>query len=223
MILQSVERIHAEGELVRDSQTSKADLSLSLIEEVNGIEVGVIELQELLTRRAGRDALVFVSPDASLEEVVRKQDILMAEHLLGGKAHLCAARICDAGRMAALEVEGSDLVDADDDLIYLALVVVVALSHDCGSYFAVGRLASHVVASQVSLAEGVVESGRIQHGADGEDAGCYKIRRVGEMRHREVGKIQIRLPAFSDISLDCAVGIRSHVLYLPFILWHQRR
>ena len=221
VVAEGVVSLYAEGELVRGAATGQFDVLLPLIEEVNGVKVRVAEFQELLAAGRGRYAFPLVSPHASLEEVVRKEDVLMEEHLLGSETHLCSAGVCHAGGVSALVVEGSDLVDADDDLVDFALVGVVGRSHHGGLHLAEGGLASHVVAGEVSLAEFVVVACGLRYGADREDFRCHEIRRVGEKRHREVGQVVVRLPSFGDGCLNSSVVVLG--VHSLFLLIRSRR
>ncbi len=185
VVLQCVEGIHAEAELVRSSAAGELDVLLTCVEEVHGIEVGVSKLEEFLLAVgcAVSNTRPLICPYASLEEVVREEDVLMEEHLLCCEANLRAARIGYARSVSSLEVESCDLVDAHDDLIDFALVGVVGLTHDGRLNLTEGRLAAHVVASEVCLAEFVVVAGALRNGADREDLRCDKVSGVGEMRH----------------------------------------
>ena len=214
VVLQCVEGINAEAELVGSSAASELDFLLALIEECDGIEVGVSKLEHLLFARVGSNASVLVCPYACSEEVLREEDVLVQEHLLGCEANLRTAGISYARSVCSLEVESADLVDAYDDLIDFALVGVVGLTHDGRLNLTEGRLAAHVVASEVCLAEFVVVAGALCNGADREDLRCDKVCGVGEMRHRHICQIVVRLPAFRDCALDACVSV-FHCWYPP--------
>ena len=174
---------------------------------MNSVEVGIIELVELLASRGSAGhAGVFIGPDAGLEVTFSEHAVHVQLHLLGGKANLGTARVRDARSASTLVVEGADLVNADDDLIDLALVQRLLRTEDHGLSLAELRLALHVVTGKVGLAELVVVAGGELHRHDGENERGHKPVIGLEMRDGQVGQIVIGLPALGDLSLNALIG-----------------
>lgn len=88
------------------------------------------------------------------------------------------------------------------------------------------RLALHVVAGQVRLAELVVVAAGLADRADGENAGGHEVARIGEVGHGHIGEVVVGPPALGNLRLETGGGasrIHTHcVLLLSLIKPHSR-
>ena len=141
----------------------------------------------------------------------------MQEHLVVDEADAGAARVDGCRNAGPGVVQRTNLVDAGDDLIDIALVGAVGVTALCGLDLTECGLALNVVAGQIALQELIVETSGVLHRADGENLGCNVVSVVVEERHAHVGQVAIGLPAFRNGSHDCGVAIHvSHVVLPSF-------
>ena len=218
MLLQGEEGVIAEAQLVRGAAAFQTNLALASVEECDGVEVGIGELQHLVAAGGAVNAGELVLPHAGLEELFCKGQVQMQEHLVVDEADAGAARVDGCRNARAGVVQSIDAVDAGDDLIDVALVGAVGMAALCGLNLAECGLTLNIVAGQITLQELIVEASGVLHRADGENLGRNVVSVVVEERHAHVGQVAVGLPAFSNSCHDCGVAVHvSHVVLPSFL------
>ena len=113
-------------------------------EENEGVRPDLIEMLE----QANVEAKKFLTA-----EVFSENDILMEVHLFCDEFNFCSAGVSYARSVCALIVECGNLVNTSDNLVNLAGIALVKLSHLCGCYLAKLGFSLNVVAEKVAFAE----------------------------------------------------------------------
>ena len=146
----------------------------------------------------------------------------MQAHLLVSKTNLGAAWILYARRMTALVVQCCDLVNADNNLVNLAAILVFSCSHDGRINFSERRFAGYVVPRKISLVECVVKSGASSYRANWENGRRHPVARLCEIRLGHISQVLVWLPSFCNFCRNPCVSahyISAHsLLFLLFII-----